>query len=79
MNGKKAKNIRKGVKQLFKLDPTQAIYAGTDHTGMEVDQWHPPEFAQVPNGYMKVIKGVSARLINTCGRYKYLELKRMYA
>ena len=78
MNGKKARNIRKGVKQLFKLDPKQAIYCGTDHTGATVENWAPPEFAQLPQGFVKVVKGVSATLIKTCGRYKYKELKKAY-
>lgn len=78
MRGKKAREIRKGVKQLFNLDPSQAIYGGVDHTGKVVPQWSPPEFAQVPNGFVKVLKGVSCTLISTCGRSKYKELKKMY-
>ena len=68
MRGSKAKNIRKGVKQLFQLDPSQAIY----------EDWAPPEFAQLPEGFMKVVKGVPCEMTKTCGRAKYKELKSMY-
>ena len=68
MRGKKARNIRKAVKELFNLDPEQAIY----------NDWSVPEFAKLPQGFMKVVKGVPCELIKTCGRFKYKELKRMY-
>ena len=68
MNGSKSKNIRRGCKQLFDLDPTQAIE----------NDWNVPEFAKLPDGYMKVVKGVPMELIPTCGRAKYKELKKMY-
>lgn len=68
MNGSKARNIRKGIEQLFKLDPKQAIY----------NQWSVPEFAVLPQGTMKVRAGVPCKLINTCGRYKYQEMKKAY-
>lgn len=68
MRGKKAKSIRKAVKDLFGLDAKQAIY----------NEWSVPEFAQLPNGFMKVVKGVPCELISTCGRKKYKELKSMY-
>jgi len=68
MNGSKARNIRKAVKQLFNLDPQQAIY----------NDWSVPEYASLPQGYMKVVKGVPCELISTCGRKKYKEFKNMY-
>ena len=68
MRGSKARNIRKAVKELFNLDPSQAIY----------NNWAPPEFAQLPQGFVKVVKGVPCELISTCGRKKYKEFKNMY-
>jgi hypothetical protein len=68
MRGSKARNIRKAVKQLFNLEAQQAIY----------NEWSPPEFAKLPQGFIKVVKGVPCELISTCGRKKYKELKAMY-
>lgn len=70
MRGSKAKNIRKAVKQMFQLDPAQAIY----------NDWSPPQFTTIAEiGTIKVSKGIPCEMIKTCGRYKYKELKRMYA
>lgn len=69
MRGSKARDIRKGVEQIFKLDPTQAIYG----------DWKPPHYANIEGfGSIKVAKGTPCKLIKTCGRYKYKELKKMY-
>lgn len=68
MRGKKAKLIRKSVKQLFNLDASHTVY----------NEWRPPEYKFILNGMFKVARGIPCTLSKTCGRKKYKELKDIY-